>query len=101
MGGGIRGSATLKPGGTYDQEIVINQWCGFEKPGKYRVTCISHIVEFQHAPPNATKYKSETVALKSPPVEIELVTEDDAKRLERIAKATDRLKNGSQSQIEA
>jgi HEAT repeat protein len=37
-GGGIGSDALVEPGSTYTENMLVNQWCAFSKPGKYRIT---------------------------------------------------------------
>ena len=39
MGGGLGGNMGVKPGETYTEMLLVNQWCAFERPGKYTLTC--------------------------------------------------------------
>jgi hypothetical protein len=36
--GGIGSEGEIKPGASYTEDVLANQWCGFSKPGKYTVT---------------------------------------------------------------
>ncbi len=38
MGGGLGSAARIEPGNSYTENLLVNQWCAFSKPGKYRVT---------------------------------------------------------------
>jgi hypothetical protein len=38
-GGGIGGEALAKPGKTYSERLLVNQWCAFTQPGRYTITC--------------------------------------------------------------
>jgi hypothetical protein len=38
-GGGIGSDNQIKPGESYTEDLLVNQWCAFSKPGKYKVTC--------------------------------------------------------------
>lgn len=37
--GGVGGDVQLKPGETHSEELLINEWCAFSKPGRYTITC--------------------------------------------------------------
>ena len=39
MGGGVGSSATVNPGDSYTENVLVNLWCAFSKPGKYTITC--------------------------------------------------------------
>jgi hypothetical protein len=37
-GGGIGGDTLVEPGASYTEEMLVNQWCAFSQPGKYKIT---------------------------------------------------------------
>jgi hypothetical protein len=39
FGGGLGSAATVKPGESYADRLLVNHWCAFPGPGKYAITC--------------------------------------------------------------
>lgn len=39
MGGGLGNDASITPGKSYTETLLVNQWCAFARSGKYKVTC--------------------------------------------------------------
>lgn len=79
MGGGLGSSATVDTDKTYSEKLLVNQWCAFQKPGKYRITCKRTINVIRSEKPAPKSYSWPESSLPTIPIEstLEVIIENN------------------------
>jgi hypothetical protein len=71
-GGGIGGDTLVEPGATYTEDMLVNQWCAFSKPGKYRITLKRTLNVIRPDPQNPDFYTKPESSLPTITIETNL-----------------------------
>jgi hypothetical protein len=71
-GGGIGGDTLVEPGASYTEDMLVNQWCAFSKPGKYRITLKRTLNVIRPDPPEPDFYRKPESGLPAVTIETNL-----------------------------
>jgi hypothetical protein len=98
MGGGLRTYPSLESK-SYVVKADLNEWCRFDRPGKYRLYVTSHRVSSGYF----GDAENQTVEVTSNVIELEVVPADTAWSRQTLAAATSTMdsKNNSENRREA
>jgi HEAT repeat protein len=78
IGGGLGSMAEVKPGGSYTEKVLVNEWCAFSKAGKYKIACKRTLNVIVSDKGGVELYSKVESSLPAVPVETTLdVTLDD------------------------
>ena len=93
-GGGLSGSARLKPSQPYEQTVTLNEWLRFDAPGRYVVTAQSRIV---HLTGDGGDWADgPDLPLTSAPLVLQIAPPNEAHLLARLARDAADLSSKSQ-----
>jgi len=81
--GGIRSAKALKPGEPYEQEVDLNEWLRFDKPGTYTIATSSSLIRSIQG---GDLYSGPVIPLTGTPLKITITPRDPQSEATRIAK---------------
>lgn len=76
--GGFGNITRIAPGATYSETLLVNKWCAFSEPGKYKLVCKRTLNVFLSKNRNSPAYAKSEEGLPAIPIETTLdITLDD------------------------
>jgi len=99
-GGGLGFQPMVEPGQSHETQLLVNEWCLFDGPGRFTLTCTRTL---NVAPPHAGERSADERLLPEYPVEeaLHLTIHEDNAALERHARGlADRVSDRDQAASE-